>query len=310
MWLFLAVLLAEGALVQELKFAADAVELTAGEDKGVGAGLVVVLGLFGPTEAKERAVFEHVMVSDDFVDGGWVAAWSSESRVRNHLQFETPTVRVYRPFGPPEAFASDWDYRELKHFVWSSSFAPVSTFPTAPSDAPEADDDEPRVVVDRNKPLNLRLHAALRQFTVPTFAVLLNREEYFNDREDEHHALRAFGKKSKGAAVVLLIDPDNPIAEPVAKLGGLDLAAVRESERPSGVFFGHHGSMPFDGLYYEEALDWALSDFYEQGAGGSTTDWERPKGRRRPVGDQPSKKSTKKTKRKKAPKPDDLRRRR
>ena len=33
--------------------------------------------------------------------------------------------------------------------------------------------------------------------------------------------------------------------------------------------------MPFDGLYVEEALHWAINDFFEQGAGGSDAKWEQ-----------------------------------
>ena len=50
---------------------------------------------------------------------------------------------------------------------------------------------------------------------------------------------------------------------------GLDAARERwrqaGGERPTGVFIGEDGTMPFDGLYYEEAMDWALGDFFEQG---------------------------------------------
>ena len=43
---------------------------------------------------------------------------------------------------------------------------------------------------------------------------------------------------------------------------------------------GKTGVMPFDGLYVEEAMEWALNDFIDQGAGGSTSDWTEEKRKR------------------------------
>lgn len=73
---------------------------------------------------------------------------------------------------------------------------------------------------------------------------------------------------------------DNPLAEPIAAMGGFSMDEIRAGaggERPTGIFLGEDGTMPFDGLYVEEALAWALNDFYEQGAGGSDAKWAEAK---------------------------------
>ena len=85
-------------------------------------------------------------------------------------------------------------------------------------------------------------------------------------------------------------------SHPVAHLSPRALSRTAQvkagagGERPTGLWMGKTGVMPFDGLYVEEAMEWALNDFFDQGAGGSTSEWTKEK--RRPA----KKKSKKKTK--------------
>ena len=133
---------------------------------------------------------------------------------------------------------------------------------------------------------NQRLTAALKQTTVPKLVVYMHDERYFDVHEDEGAALLSFAKHSLGRVVVVKMTlDDNPLAEPIAAMGGFTMDEIREGAgglRPTGIFLGSEGTMPFDGLYVEEALHWALNDFFEQGAGGSDAKWEpKPKKKKR-----------------------------
>lgn len=184
------------------------------------------------------------------------------------------------------------------------SFRPVSLFPApnadlalrTPTDDDAVDEDayddiEAKRVealaafIDRRAKENYRLQAALKQVIVPKLVVYMHRPTYFEDHADEGAALLSFAKGNLGRVVVIKMTlDDNPLAEPIAAMGGFTMDEIRDGAggaRPTGVFLGEDGTMPFDGLYVEEALNWALADFFEQGAGGSDAKWEQAKPKRK-----------------------------
>ena len=85
-------MMAECAVVQELKFIADAKELQAAE------GGVVVVGLFGSEDKAEKKGFMQAAKSTEFQDKGWNVAWSGEAKILEHFEASTPSMIVYRLF--------------------------------------------------------------------------------------------------------------------------------------------------------------------------------------------------------------------
>ena len=77
---------AHGAVVQELKFVADAKQLEA------AAGGVVVVGLFGAGDGAEKRGFMHAAKSAEFQDEGWAVAWSGEPKIVDYFGFSTPSM--------------------------------------------------------------------------------------------------------------------------------------------------------------------------------------------------------------------------
>lgn len=162
--------LAHAAVVEELRFVADATALAAAE------GGVVVVGLFGEGDAAEKRGFMAAAKSREFEDEGWAVAWSGTPKVVAYFDVPTPAmlvcgrrrlflprVRARAPVGErseprarsryrlfdadgapcdprPEAYnatmGGGWGYRALKSFVFAVSFKPLSTFPVPP--APKA----------------------------------------------------------------------------------------------------------------------------------------------------------------------------
>ena len=90
-WLLLLAT-ARAAVVQELKFVADAKQLEA------AAGGVVVVGLFGAGDGAEKRGFMHAAKSAEFQDEGWAVAWSGEPKIVDYFGFSTPSMVVYRVF--------------------------------------------------------------------------------------------------------------------------------------------------------------------------------------------------------------------
>ncbi|KAH8050329.1 hypothetical protein JL721_11413 [Aureococcus anophagefferens] len=241
----------------------------------------------------------HAAKSAEFQDEGWAVAWSGEPKIVDYFGFSTPSMVVYRVFDvdgtrcapTPEPYnatmGGGWTYRGLKSFIFAAlaepSTTPVDGTPTTTSRSGAAE-LEAFLVLRRAE--NQRLTAALKQTTVPKLVVYVHDERYFDVHEDARAALLSFAKHSLGRVVVVKMTlDDNPLAEPIAAMGGFTMDEIREGAgglRPTGIFLGSEGTMPFDGLYVEEALRWALNDFFEQGAGGSDAKWEpKPKKKKR-----------------------------
>lgn len=180
------------AVVEELKFVADAKALEAAE------GGVVVVGLFGAGDTAEKRAFMEAATSREFQDEGWDVAWSGEAKIVAHFNVETPSMVVYRVFDAdgapceptPEAYdaarGGGWTFRSLKAFIFAVSFPPVSLFPVPeapralrePLDTESYDDDDAYDAAEEERvdkyatflrlrtKENIRLQAALKQTTV------------------------------------------------------------------------------------------------------------------------------------------------
>lgn len=267
--------------VVNLQFKADAREVLQDNE-------VAVVGLFDASSADQkgqRAAFRRVGESEEFAGVGVVLADSTEARVREFFgvdEADTPWVRVFRDFGPDgeghdnEAtpFTVDYDgefaFSELKSFVFRESLPPVLRLGGGSG-----------LKSGRWNQLAARSFMAFRQVTFSKFMVVHD-GPYSDEVEAE---LLAFALKYRHELIVITVDlrddAGRGIGESVLRMGGLTESAVQPGmDRPIAVMIGDTGTLQFDGTYEPEPMDWFVSDWKEQGAGGCNgTWWEKPRKR-------------------------------